>query len=392
MNLFFLFGIKINLIKMSFKNKIINDVVNSLGWKSKRKIVVFESDDWGMTRMPSKNVYSILLQKGYSVDKCPYNTFDSLENNEDLEKLIAVLLSVKDAKGNPVKFTLNNIVANPDFDKIRDSGYEKYYYEPFNETLKKYSNTDRVMPLYKEGLEKNVFKMQFHGREHLNINRWLYELQNKNKSLLEAFENRMYSLPNNNSISGRRNFLDAFGHSYKFEYESYKSIINSGTSLFSDIWGYDSATFIAPCYTWHPKIEEDLKEAGIIGFQGNRVQRVPVNTATLKVKRRYHYLGQQNKLKQIYLTRNVNFEPFESQKTFSLAEISKDIEAVFKYNIPVIIGSHRANYIGRINPKNRDENLKLLKQLLEYIVSKYKDVEFMSSDELVKLIQYEKRK
>ena len=134
------------------------------------------------------------------------------------------------------------------------------------------------------------------------------------------------------------------------------------------------------------------KEAGVIGFQGNRVQRVPANDTTLRVKRKYHYLGQQNKLNQIYLTRNVNFEPFESQKTFSLAEISKDIEAVFKYNIPVIIGSHRANYIGRINTKNRDRNLIYLKQLLDYIVSKYEDVEFMSSDELVKLIQDEKRK
>lgn len=377
---------------MSFKNNVINSIVNSLGWKTRRKIVVFESDDWGMTRMPSKNIYNELLQKGYDVDKCPYNTYDSLESNEDIEKLMEVLLSVIDAKGNPAKFTMNNIVANPDFDKIKDSGFEKYHYEPFYKTLKRYSNTENVMQLYNEGLEKNVFKMQFHGREHLNINRWLYELQNKNESLLEAFENRMYSLPNNNSISGRRNFLDAFGHSYKVEYENYKSIINSGTKLFSSIWGYNSDTFIAPCYTWHPTIEADLKEAGVIGFQGNRVQRVPVNNSTLKVKRKYHYLGQQNTLKQIYLTRNVHFEPFESEKTFNFSDIYKDIEAIFKCNIPVIIGSHRANYVSRINPYNRDKNLKILKQLLEYIVSKYEDVEFMSSDELVKLIQDEKRK
>ena len=96
---------------------------NHLGWKTNRKIVVFESDDWGMTRMPSKKIYDELSQKGYSVDKCPYNKYDSLESNEDLEKLIAVLMSVKDSKGNPAKFTMNNIVANPDFDKIKKSGY-----------------------------------------------------------------------------------------------------------------------------------------------------------------------------------------------------------------------------------------------------------------------------
>lgn len=375
---------------MSLKNKVINNIVNSLGWKTKRKIVVFESDDWGMTRMPSEEVYKELVKKGYDVDKCPYNKYDGLESNEDLQQLMEVLLSVKDFNGNPAKFTMNNIVANPDFNRIKDSGFVKYYYEPFNETLKNYSNTDNVMQLYNEGLEKNVFKMQFHGREHLNTNRWLYELQNKNKTLLEAFENCMYSLPNNNSISGRRNFLDAFGHSYKVEYENYKSIIKSGTKLFSSIWGYDSKTFIAPCYTWHPKIEADLKEAGVIGFQGNRVQRVPANDTTLRVKRKYHYLGQQNKLNQIYLTRNVHFEPFESLQTFNLATIAQDIGGVFKYGIPVIIGSHRANYVSRISPHNRDENLKLLKQLLEYIVLKYEDVEFMSSDELVKLILDEK--
>ena len=377
---------------MSFKNNVINSIVNSLGWKTERKIVVFESDDWGMTRMPSKKIYNELLQKGYDVDKCPYNKYDSLESNEDLEKLMEVLLSLKDAKGNPAKFTMNNIVANPDFDKIKDSDFEKYYYEPFNQTLNRYSNTNKVMQLYEEGLDKNVFKMQYHGREHLNTNRWLYELQNKNESLLDAFKYRMYSLPNNNMISGRKNFLDAFGHSYKIEYENYKSIIKSGTTLFSNIWGYDSKTFIAPCYTWHPKIEADLKELGIIGFQGNRVQRVPVNDTTLRVKRKYHYLGQENKLNQIYLTRNVHFEPFESFENFNLEDVTKDINTIFKYNIPVIIGSHRANYISRIDTNNRDENLKLLKQLLEYIVSKYEDVEFMSSDELVKLIIDEKRK
>ena len=137
-------------------HKLLN---NHLGWKTNKKIVVFESDDWGMTRMPSKEAYKELLKKGYDVDKCPYNKYDGLESNEDLQQLMEVLLSVKDFNGNPAKFTMNNIVANPDFDKIRDSGFEKYYYESFDQTLKKYSNTDNVMQLYKDGLEKKVFKI-----------------------------------------------------------------------------------------------------------------------------------------------------------------------------------------------------------------------------------------
>ena len=360
---------------------------NHLGWKTNRKIVVFESDDWGMTRMPSKNIYDELLQKGYSVDKCPYNKYDSLESNEDLEKLIAVLMSVKDSKGNPAKFTMNNIVANPDFDKIKDSGFEKYYYEPFNQTLKKYSNTNKVMQLYEEGLEKNVFKMQFHGREHVNINRWMKQLQDGNKDVLEAFNHKMYSLPKHNILSGRRNFLDSFGESD----ENFETVIRTGADIFYNIWGYDSDTFIAPCYTWSNKLEKTLKNINIKGIQGLTTQRIPIADSLFpKVKRKYNFIGKKNKEGQVYLIRNCIFEPIDKDHFSNLKSVLNQVDEAFKYGKPLIVCTHRANYIGRISSNNRDKNLKLLKQLLKYIVSKYEDVEFMSSDELVKLIQDEK--
>ena len=44
------------------KTAIASNLTNARGWKTKRKIVVFESDDWGMTRMPSKKIYDELLQ------------------------------------------------------------------------------------------------------------------------------------------------------------------------------------------------------------------------------------------------------------------------------------------------------------------------------------------
>jgi hypothetical protein len=65
----------------------------------------------------------------------------------------------------------------------------------------------------------------------------------------------------------------------------------------------------------------------------------------------------------------------------------KEIEVSFKYKKPAIISSHRVNFIGSIQPDNRDKNLKLLSDLLKQIVIKYPDVEFMSSDELLMLIK-----
>lgn len=68
-----------------YREHILRNISNTFGYKTNRKIVVFESDDWGSIRMPSKLAYSNLLKKGIGVDKSLYDTLDSLEKKEDLE-------------------------------------------------------------------------------------------------------------------------------------------------------------------------------------------------------------------------------------------------------------------------------------------------------------------
>ena len=107
---------------------------NARGFKSQRKIIVIESDDWGSVRMPSKKAYNNLLEAGISVDKCGYNTFDGLETTEDLDSIFNSLLQIKDYKGNSPVITANTIVANPDYDKIRSDHFQKYHFETFSES------------------------------------------------------------------------------------------------------------------------------------------------------------------------------------------------------------------------------------------------------------------
>ena len=69
-----------------YRELILRNIINTFGYKTNRKIVVFESVDWGSIRMPSKLAYSNLLKKGIGVDKSYlYDTLDSLEKKEDLE-------------------------------------------------------------------------------------------------------------------------------------------------------------------------------------------------------------------------------------------------------------------------------------------------------------------
>ena len=65
--------------------------LNLLGKRVNTKIVVIESDDWGTIRMSSKEAFNSLLKKGYPVDQCPYNKYDALESNQDLEMLFLLI-------------------------------------------------------------------------------------------------------------------------------------------------------------------------------------------------------------------------------------------------------------------------------------------------------------
>lgn len=373
----------------SIKNLFVENAINIPGWRSSRKIVVIESDDWGMIRMASKKSYEYFLKKGYKVDHCPYNKNDGLETNEDMIALFEVLGKIKDRKGNPAIFTANNIVANPDFKKIKDSIYNEYHFEVFTETLERESKRDQVFALYKEGITQKMFMPQFHGREHLNVNRWMKGLKENNGLLHDAFQHQMFTVYKEGTMSGRHSNLDAFGLGAVERWVDHKEVAVEGLNVFKEIWGFNSLSFIAPCYTWHPSLEPILASEGVKYLQGGHVQIVPNMDFNIPIAKKYHYTGQKNKCNQSYLIRNVHFEPVENPAKDSVGLALRQIKRAFMYNKPAVIGSHRVNYMGNIHEKNRTDNLIQLKKLLLEIVKNWPEVEFISSDQLGKIINNE---
>ena len=162
----------------SFKHLIRKNLSNILGWRTNRKIIVIESDDWGSVRIRDRNAYQALKKKGLNVDHKRYDQVDSLESNEDLERLFEVLNSVKDKNGQSAKFTPMCLLGNPAFDKIKVSDYEEYHFQPLEETLKEYPGSNRLIELWREGAQSKLFEPQLHGREHLNVRRYMDILKN----------------------------------------------------------------------------------------------------------------------------------------------------------------------------------------------------------------------
>jgi hypothetical protein len=132
-------------------------------------------------------------------------------------------------------------------------------------------------------------------------------------------------------------------------------------------------------------LEDFLEKQNVKGLQGQRVQLVP-NLNNEKLAKIRHFTGQKNNFNQIYTVRNVIFEPYSDPATDWVAMAMKDIANAFFWDKPAIIGTHRINYVSTVLPKNKDNSLLLLNQLLKTIIKVYPDVDFLTSDELIKLI------
>lgn len=364
-------------------NTLIKHLSNLPGWRTNRKIIVFESDDWGSIRMPSPKTFEYLKSKGVDVssgDALRYNLNDTLATADDLSYLFDILTSVKDKNNNPAVFTPVSLVANPDFEKIKESGFKKYIYEPFTKTLKRYNRED-AFQLWQEGIKNRLFIPQFHGREHLNVQVWMRALQNNDKHTLLAFEQGMWGFKN--KLPHQINYQAAFNLEFPEDIEYQKSIIDEGLKIFHQLHGYKASFFVPPNGPFNENLEQTAAENGIMFMSTSKIHLEPQGGG--QFKKNYHWLGQKNKYGQRYITRNAFFEPSQPGKDWVVNCLS-DISIAFKWNKPAVISSHRVNYIGSHKPMNRQNGLKQLSELLNSIVKFWPEVEFKSSEQLGRLI------
>jgi hypothetical protein len=359
-------------------------LTNAWGWRTKRKIVVIESDDWGSIRMPSKEVYYKCLKAGYPVDKNPYERFDSLASEDDLELLFDLLSSFNDKGGNHPKITANCVVTNPNFDKINENHFSEYKYELIGDTFKRYPKHSRNLKIWAEGIGKGLFYPQFHAREHLNVSKFMDALRKGNEDALFAFENRMPGIINKGLVNSGNDYVEATCYIDTDDKAEKLKIYMDGLQLFETLFGYKSLSVIPPNYIWSNSFNKPVAEMGVRYIQGARKMREPATSAPVYHKR---HLGAKNEFDQVALVRNCAFEPsLYSSNTDNVSQCLKDISIAFLLNKPAIISTHRINYVGYLDESNRDKTLLDLKQILNSIIKKWPDVEFMTSDKLGEVI------
>ena len=158
----------------SLKEKTLQTWANARGWRTKRRLVVFESDDWGAIRMRDPKALRELQRRGVHLDSLPYDRLDCLENRADLEMLFNLLEGYRDRTNNPPIFTFNTVMGNPDFEAIRADDFAEYSRESLWESYRRYHGQD-LQQVWNNAISESLIRPQFHGREHLPLLTWILE-------------------------------------------------------------------------------------------------------------------------------------------------------------------------------------------------------------------------
>ncbi len=361
-------------------------LTNLPGWRTNRKIVVIESDDWGSIRMPSKQVYEKCLKAGYPVDKIAYERYDSLASEEDLELLFDTLTSFKDKQGNHPVITANCVMANPDFDKIKADNFNSYHYELITETFKKYPNHSGCFNLWIKGMEAGIFLPQYHCREHLNVSLFMDALRKGDRDVLFGFDHEMPGCIQMGPEVRGNSFMEATRYNSTRDKKDKLSYFLEGLNLFEKLFGFKSESVIPPNYIWSPDFNEAVKGKDVTYFQGIKKMYEPVVGG--KTKSYSLYLGKKNNFGQTYLLRNALFEPslFRLKIKDPVGQCLAAMAIAFRMKKPAVICSHRINYVGFLEEANRDKTLKLLKNLFSAALMRWPEIEFMTSVQLGQLI------
>jgi hypothetical protein len=358
-------------------------LANLPGFYTNQKYIIFESDDWGSIRMSSLNSFNRLLKQGIRVDNCPYNLYDSLESENDLEALGNTLSKFKDVFGNSPIFSANSILTNPNFEKIREDHFTKYSYELSTSSYKRFNNTNNSFNLLNQLIQNNLFSIQFHGREHLHVPYWLEELQDSKSPYRTSFDYGVYGLGKLVFPNSKYNIQENLNIRKNDDFIYQKNSLEQGVKIFEKIYGCHPKTFIAPNYVWSSKHESILSDCNIIGIQGMKYQFVKDLDS---FKKRFHFSGERNILNQTYIVRNCFFEPSIFPKIDSVDYCLNQISIAFSLNKPAIISTHRVNFIGNLHPENSIKNLSLLSTLIAKILQKWPNIRFISSLDLVLMI------
>ncbi len=339
------------------------------------KMIVFDSDDWGSQRVPSREAYVKLVDRGVLTGDGGYDC-DTLETADDLSSLMEVLAQAKGGDGNPAVFSCYCNPANPDFEAIKGNDFSSYEWKGLTRTLEDRGDAKEVLSLWREARDQNLVSLQYHGREHLQVKMWMSALQSSSTAR-EAFDLGFYSVPIPGIPAPATGFRAANFFLEFSELDELSGIIRSGADCFAQEFGFPAQIYCPTNNIFHPRLYAAVRDAGcaaIIRHVRNVEPDGRGGVRSVWGTRGVADAGLQS------FGRNCVFEPIQQ---LGVDHALAGIASAFAWGVPAVISTHRANYVGGINPAIRDYGLHSLRMLLKEISRRWPEACFVSSVALI---------
>jgi len=343
--------------------------------RSASPVIVFDSDDWGSQRVPSPTALASLVENGILTGQGDYDR-DTLETAADLSSLMEVLAQAKGSDGRPAVFSCYCNPANPDFAAIRANGFERYEWKGLSATLQERGDAAEVLGSWREGRTAGLLSPQYHGREHLQVNMWMAALRSSPRAQ-QAFNQGLYSVPLSDVPLPARGFRAANFFTNASELGELAANIRSGAQQFYEEFGIWPKIYCPTNNIFHPALYPAVRDAGCVAII-RHVRNVEPNgrggVRSVWGTRGVAEAGLQS------FGRNTVFEPTQR---LGVDHALAGIASAFAWGVPAVVSTHRANYVGGIDPAIRDQGLRALRILLKEICQRWPAARFVPSTALL---------
>lgn len=314
-------------------------------------VVIFESDDWGA---------------------------GPLDQAKALADLREILVRFKDKMGRTPVATLGVILAAADTRRIRNAGGIEYFSARLSEPV--YAPLREVM---KEGVRQGVFALHLHGMEHY----WppaLMQAAAKDASIRDWLQSD--GIPGTESLPSplQARWTDASVlPSRALGSEALRAAVIEEASLFGACFKIRPRVAVATTFVWTEEVEAAWTKVGVDVIITPGV-RYTCRDATGKPggedKRMVN--GELSNNGQIYLVRDVYFEPILGQRPEGVVNDAKERARLGR---PCLVEMHRFNFIGAA--EKREASLRVLEAALEQLQRTFPEIRFMTSLELAEAIR-----
>lgn len=345
-------------------------------------VLVIESDDWGMSGVPSRDVYDELVSAGVFPAAIPWYR-DALESPEDLDRLYAVLCGVRDHTGRPAQLTANFIMSNPDAGRLLSGGAAAECFITLPELCERDGQAGRLRAKWAEGVELGVLRPEYHGLYHLDVDELDRALRHRDERVTKIL--RAGARPAGMTDGVDRRFLSEHLQRGRRrdgaeDRQRQLAIVKRGTEAFRRLFGRAPAAVVAPHCLWNDDTEWAWSECEIRYVQWARRRPDARRLRTLARPGAFR-MGAPGGYGLTYLDRNCRFEPSVFPEDTAERAL-RQVESAFETERPAVISMHRINISGAVDPRARDRSLALLESVLCAVVARYPNVRFLNSAEL----------